>query len=75
MPPDAQPAVEVDDLTVLFKRREGALAAVNGASFSLARGEVMTILGESGSGKSVTLKAMMGLLPGYAQIKGSVRVA
>jgi peptide/nickel transport system ATP-binding protein len=67
--------VEVDNLTVLFRRREGEMAAVNGASFSLARGEVMTILGESGSGKSVTLKAMMGLLPDYARIKGAVRVA
>jgi peptide/nickel transport system ATP-binding protein len=68
-------AVEVRDLTVLFRRREGQVAAVNGASFSLGRGEVLTILGESGSGKSVTLKAMMGLLPDYARITGEVRVA
>jgi peptide/nickel transport system ATP-binding protein len=60
---------------VLFRRREGDMAAVNGASFALARGEVLTILGESGSGKSVTLKAMMGLLPDYAKISGAVRVA
>ena len=68
------PAIAVEDLTVLFRRREGKVAAVNGASFSLARGEVLTILGESGSGKSVTLKAMMGLLPDYAEVKGSVRI-
>jgi peptide/nickel transport system ATP-binding protein len=72
---DVDPAVEVEDLTVLFGRREGSIAAVNGASFTLARGEVLTILGESGSGKSVTLKAMMGLLPDYAQVTGTVRVA
>jgi peptide/nickel transport system ATP-binding protein len=70
----AAPAIEVEDLTVLFKRRDGAAAAVNGASFSLARGEVLTILGESGSGKSVTLKAMLGLLPDYAEVRGTVRI-
>ncbi len=68
-------AVDVRNLTAMFRRREGDMAAVNGATFSLARGEVMTILGESGSGKSVTLKAMMGLLPDYASITGEVRVA
>jgi len=48
------------------------VAAVNGVSFSLARGETLTILGESGSGKSVSLKALMGLLPVYAQVDGEV---
>lgn len=72
--PDPTPAIEVDDLSVTFQRREGGMAAVSNASFSLARGEVLTILGESGSGKSVTLKAMMGLLPGYAKVTGAVRV-
>jgi peptide/nickel transport system ATP-binding protein len=43
-------------------------------SFALAAGEVMTILGESGSGKSVTLKALMGLLPAYARVDGAIRV-
>ena len=75
MQAEGTPAVEVDGLGVLFHRREGDIAAVNGASFALARGEVLTILGESGSGKSVTLKAMMGLLPDYAQVTGAVRVA
>ena len=75
MSADGPPAVEVDDLSVVFRRREGDMAAVNGATFALARGEVLTILGESGSGKSVTLKAMMGLLPDYALVTGAVRVA
>ena len=66
--------IEVEDLTVEFRKREGSLSAVNGVNFSLARGEVLTILGESGSGKSVTLKAMMGLLPDYAHTKGAVRL-
>jgi len=71
MPPE-QPVLRIDDLTVRFRRRGGEVAAVNGVSFSLARGETLTILGESGSGKSVSLKALMGLLPDYAETKGEV---
>jgi peptide/nickel transport system ATP-binding protein len=70
-----EPAIAVEDLTVRFARRDSIADAVNGVSFSLQPGEVLTILGESGSGKSVTLKALMGLLPGYAQVAGKIRVA
>ena len=72
---DTEPAIDVRNLSVTFRRRDGNMAAVNNAGFALARGEVLTILGESGSGKSVTLKAMMGLLPEYAAVTGEVRVA
>ena len=48
--------------------------AVNGVSFSLASGEVLGILGESGSGKSVTLRALMRLLPDNCDIAGHVRL-
>jgi peptide/nickel transport system ATP-binding protein len=64
--------LRVEDLTVRFRRRGTDVAAVNGASFSLRRGETLTILGESGSGKSVSLKALMGLLPDYAETQGKV---
>ena len=57
-----EPIVAVRDLTVAFVQRERKVAAVNGLSFDLAPAEVLTILGESGSGKSVTLRALMGLL-------------
>jgi len=70
----AVPLLAVEDLTVRFKRRGTDVAAVNGVNFSLARGEVLTILGESGSGKSVSLKATMGLLPDYAQIDGKIKL-
>ncbi len=69
------PVIDVAGLTVTFRRRDGDLSAVNGVDFSLRRGEVLTILGESGSGKSVCLKALMRLLPPYAQITGRVNVA
>jgi len=59
----AAPLVSVDDLTVRFSGPDGDAHAVNGVSFALDRGEVLGILGESGSGKSVTLRALMRLLP------------
>ena len=68
------PVLSVEDLTVRFRRAGSDVAAVNGCSFSLARGETLTVLGESGSGKSVTLKAMMGLLPDYASLSGAIRL-
>jgi peptide/nickel transport system ATP-binding protein len=68
----AAPVLRVEDLTVRFTRRNTDVAAVNGVDFSLAAGETLTILGESGSGKSVSLKALMGLLPAYAGVSGKV---
>jgi peptide/nickel transport system ATP-binding protein len=68
----AVPAMEVRDLTVRFRTEDADVAAVNGISFALAAGETLTILGESGSGKSVSLKALMGLLPKQATIEGKV---
>ena len=43
--------------------RDGLVKAVNGITFALERGKVLTILGESGSGKSVTLRSLVRLLP------------
>jgi len=67
-----RPAVEVTDLAVRFRQRERTIHAVNGVSFRLARGEVLGILGESGCGKSVTLRALMRLLPANCEIDGRV---
>jgi peptide/nickel transport system ATP-binding protein len=68
------PAVQLENLSVEFVRRDRRVKAVNGVSFTLARGEILTILGESGSGKSVTLRALMGLMPDYARLSGKVSV-
>src|ERR1700740_1649272 len=66
---------EVSDLTVRFVTREATVHAVNGVSFRVQPGEVLCILGESGSGKTVTLRALMRLLPPRrTQIAGTVRV-
>ena len=72
---DTAPLAEVRDLTVRFISRESTTYAVNGVSFSVRPGEVLCILGESGSGKSVTLRALMRLLPSRARIDGRVNVA
>ena len=67
--------VKVDDLTVQFVSRESTVHAVNGVNFSLDHREILVLLGESGSGKTVTLRAMMKLLPPrIARIGGNVRV-
>jgi len=68
------PAVEVSDLAVRFNQRQRVICAVNGVSFRLARGEVLGILGESGSGKSVTLRALMRLLPTNCAIDGRIAI-
>lgn len=62
--------LEVRDLHIAFGRRRRV--AVDGISFSLEAGERLGIIGESGSGKSVTCLAIMGLLPETAQIQGSI---
>jgi peptide/nickel transport system ATP-binding protein len=71
---DEKPLVEVADLTVSFVGREATVHAVNGVSFAVRPGEVLCILGESGSGKSVTLRALMRLLPKRARIEGRIEV-
>jgi peptide/nickel transport system ATP-binding protein len=72
---DAGTLVEVADLRVRFAG-ERIVYAVNGVSFSLTAGEVLGILGESGSGKSVTMKTLLRINPERrTQTSGRVRVA
>jgi peptide/nickel transport system ATP-binding protein len=67
--------VEVRDLTVRFAGADGPIAALNGVDFGVVPGEAMTILGESGSGKSVTLRALMRLLPPHrTTVSGIIRI-
>lgn len=61
MSPEAY--VHIRDLEVTFRRDGQTVNAVNGVSFDVQKGEVMALIGESGSGKSVTLRALMRLHP------------
>jgi oligopeptide transport system ATP-binding protein len=54
--------LEVRDLHVEFRTRDGVAKAVNGVNYSVDEGETLAVLGESGSGKSVTAQAVMGIL-------------
>jgi oligopeptide transport system ATP-binding protein len=54
--------LEVDDLHVRFRTGAGLVRAVNGLSYTVGTGETLAILGESGSGKSVSAQAIMGIL-------------
>ena len=70
----AGPLLEIEDLKVDFATDEGTVHAVGGVSFSLESGEVLSIVGESGCGKSVTAMTILGLTRGpNARISGSVR--
>jgi oligopeptide/dipeptide ABC transporter ATP-binding protein len=58
-----EPVLEVVDLAVEFRTHGGIVQAVRGASFSVAAGKTLAIVGESGCGKSVTVQSIMGLIP------------
>ena len=64
------PLLEVRDLTVGFPTRRGTLRALDGVSFSIAPGEVLGVVGESGAGKSLTGAAIIGLLEPPGRVAG-----
>ena len=64
------PLLEVRDLRIEFPGRRGTLTAVDGISFSIAPGEVLGVVGESGAGKSLTGMAIIGLLEPPGRIAG-----
>ena len=68
--PSGDLLLELRDLKVEFKLREGTVRAVNGVSFSVRRGKTLGVIGESGSGKSVTAQAVMRLTPPSGFISG-----
>ena len=66
------PLIEVENLSVRLNTSRGPAEAIRGVSFSLARGETLGLVGESGCGKSITALALMGLLPDSAVTSGSI---
>lgn len=69
-----KPVLELQDLQVTLHQRKQQIPLVRGVSFSVAPGECLGILGESGSGKSMSIKAAMGLLDRNFQVSGSARL-
>lgn len=65
--------LSVRDLRIAFRPGERELVAVDGISFDVEEGEVFVIIGESGSGKTLTGMSIMGLLPAGARAAGSIR--
>ncbi|MBP0483539.1 ABC transporter ATP-binding protein [Sagittula salina] len=66
--------LDIRNLSIRFKGKR-TVHAINDVSLSMKQGETLALLGESGSGKSVTLKALLGLLPPKrTEIKGAVHV-
>jgi peptide/nickel transport system ATP-binding protein/oligopeptide transport system ATP-binding protein len=68
------PLLDVRHLHVEFRTRDGIAKAVNGVDYTVGAGETLAVLGESGSGKSVTAQAVMGILdtpPGFVT-KGEI---
>ena len=67
------PVFELNDLHVSLQSHHKEIELVRGVSFAVAPGECLGILGESGSGKSMSMKAAMGLLDHSFHVKGSAQ--
>ena len=59
----AEPILSITDLTVEFDTEDGVVHAVTDVSYDLFPGEVLGVIGESGSGKSVSVMSVLGLIP------------
>ena len=68
----AEPVLEVRNLSIAFPIQHGDINIVDNVSFSVRPGETMGLVGESGCGKSITSMAVMGLLPPTARITGEI---
>ena len=66
--------LDVHDLTVTFPTETERVAAVRGLNYHVDAREVVALVGESGAGKSAGAMAVVGLLPEYAEVSGSVRL-
>src|SRR6516225_9444306 len=70
IPTATDPLLRVRDLRVAFRMDEGTVRAVDGVSFEVFPGETVGIVGESGCGKSVTMRAVLQLIDPPGRITG-----
>ena len=70
---DDEPLLQVRDLRVTLQTPRGPADALRELDFTLPRGGMLGLIGESGCGKSITALALMGLLPERATVSGSIR--
>lgn len=64
--------IKIDNLSIHFRTYEGKVQALDSINLDLNEGEILGIIGESGSGKSTTALSLLGLLPDNAEVTGSV---
>ncbi len=70
----ADPILQISNLSIDFRTRNGLVRAVNQLSFQIAAGEILGLVGESGSGKTISMLASVGLINDpNAIISGSIR--
>jgi peptide/nickel transport system ATP-binding protein len=67
------PLLDVDEVKTYFKTERGLVRAVDGVSLTLERGKTLGVVGESGCGKSVLSRSIMGLLPSNVERHGSIK--
>jgi oligopeptide/dipeptide ABC transporter ATP-binding protein len=72
---EAQPLLQVEDLRLAFDLAGGTVHPVDGVSFSIARGETLALVGESGCGKSLTSLALLRLVPPPGRIAEGSRIS
>ncbi|MCW2802133.1 MAG: glutathione transport system ATP-binding protein [Propionibacteriaceae bacterium] len=68
------PALKVSDLITEFRTRGGGVRAVDGVSFTVAPGQILSVIGESGSGKSAMLRSIIGINPPTTLIEGKIEL-
>jgi peptide/nickel transport system ATP-binding protein len=72
----AAPALAIEDLSIVFATPRGIATVVDHVSLRVGKGEIVGVIGESGSGKTLTALAVLGMLPRSARIvSGTVRLS